>query len=320
VTSRSPAAAVATAVAAALLLGAAVEVQAARERRYPPADTVDEASLYLRSGSALRRLTGAYTTLFADVYWIRAIQYYGGTKHRLDTLASGRPMRAQAPASNTTAAFPLLAPLLDITTTLDPRFNIAYRFGSIFLAEPYPRGADRPDLAIALLEKGLKARPDKWQYMQDIGFVDYWFRHDFLAAAEWFKKASDVPGAPWWLRSLAATTLAQGGDRRSSRAMWMALRDSGEIDWLRKEADRRLLQLQALDLIDALQRAADAYTHRTGEPATWPSLVAARVVRGIPLDPTGTPLELTNGRVRLSQSSSLWPPPEEPAPTGRPPS
>ena len=30
--------------------------------------------------------------------------------------------------------------MLDLTTTLDPRFNIAYRFGAIFLAERYPAG------------------------------------------------------------------------------------------------------------------------------------------------------------------------------------
>jgi hypothetical protein len=317
VTSRSPGAAVATFVLAALLMGAAVGVQAARERRYPPVEEGD-AQLYLRSGSAARRLAGAYSTLFADLYWIRAIQYYGGTKHRIDALAAGQPTVAAPPPSIAADAFPLLFPLLDIATTLDPRFNIAFRFGSVFLGEAYPRGADRPDLAITLLEKGLAAQPDKWQYMQDIGFVHYWFRHDFLAAADWFKRAGDVPGAPWFLHSLAATTLAQGGDRQSSRAIWMALRESGELDWLRTEADRRLLQLQALDLIDALQRAADAFAQRTGQPATWQSLASARVVRGVPLDPTGTPLELTNGRVRLSQSSKLWPPPEEPASAGRP--
>ena len=58
------------------------------------------------------------------------------------------------------ADYALLYPLLDITTTLDPLFNIAYRFGAIFLAEAYPAGAGRPDLAIALLEKGI-ARPTR---------------------------------------------------------------------------------------------------------------------------------------------------------------
>jgi len=317
VDSRSPAAAVATVTLAGVLLAAAVQVQAARERSYPAVEPA-ETSLYLRSGPALRRLTGAYTALFADIYWIRTIQYYGSTKQRLDASSALQPGAPEPPPFLAADAFPVLYPLLDITTTLDPRFNIAYRFGSVFLAEPYPRGADRPDLAIALLEKGLRERPDKWQYLQDIGFVHYWFRHDFLAAARWFQKAADVPGAPWWLRSLAATTLAQGGDRQSSRAMWSAILQSAEVEWVRKDAQRRLLQLQALDTVDALQRVADDYSRRTGGTAGWPTLIAARLVPGIPLDPTGTPFELTNGRVQLSRSSSLWPPPEEPAVGGRP--
>ena len=49
--------------------------------------------------------------------------------------------------------------------------------------------------------------------MQDIGFVHYWWHHDYQAAADGSARASEVPGAPWWLRSLAATTLAEGGDR-----------------------------------------------------------------------------------------------------------
>ena len=73
----------------------------------------------------------------------------------------------------------------------DPQFNTAYRFGAIFLAEPYPGGAGRPDLAIALLQKGLAARPDKWEYMEDIGFVHYWWRHDYEAAAQWFQRAAE---------------------------------------------------------------------------------------------------------------------------------
>ena len=110
--------------------------------------------------------------------------------------------------------------LLDITTSLDPLFDIAYRFGAVFLAEAYPAGAGRVDLAVKLLEKGIAARPDKWEYMQDIGFVYYWYAHDYRQASAWFQKASEVPGAPVWLKPLAATTLAQGGDRESSRTMW----------------------------------------------------------------------------------------------------
>ena len=73
----------------------------------------------------------------------------------------------------------MLYPLLDLTTTLDPYFSIAYRFGAIFLGEAYPGGPGRPDLAIALLQKGLAAQPEKWQYMQDLGFVYYWHMRDY---------------------------------------------------------------------------------------------------------------------------------------------
>jgi hypothetical protein len=187
----------------------------------------------------------------------------------------------------------------------------------VFLAEPYPAGPGRPDLAVKLLEKGIRERPDKWEYMQDIGFVYYWYGHDFRESAKWFDKAGQMPGAPWWLKSMAATTLARGGDRRSSRAMWEAIRQSAEIDWLRKDADRRLAQLRALDEIDALQSVVDAYVRQRGTaPATsisWEPIARALGWRRIPADPTGTPYEITaEGRVWLSKRSTLAPLPLEP--------
>src|SRR5204862_5788881 len=135
-----------------------------------------------------RRLSLAYTGLAADVYWSRAIQYYGRTKSRLAMEFPPPPALVADPA----VSYPLLYPLLDLTTTLDPRFNIAYRFGAIFLAEQYPGGAGRPDLAMKLLGKGLREQPDKWEYMQDIGFLNYWWIHDYRTAAEWFSRAGQI--------------------------------------------------------------------------------------------------------------------------------
>jgi hypothetical protein len=250
-----------------------------------------------------------YTALAADLYWIRALQYFGGTKLELAEVQPG----SGAPADRA-SAYRLLHPLLDITTTLDPYFNIAYRFGAIFLAEPYPGGAGRPDLAIALLEKGLRLRPDKWEYMQDIGFVHYWWLRDYQAAAEWFKKAGDVSGAPWWLRSLAATTLAEGGDRKSSRLMWQAILESAEIDWLKRDAERRLMQLRAMDEIDALQAIVDR-ARADGIHADWTSITRSGYLRGVPVDPSGLSYEIDpEGRVRMARTSKLFPLPEEPQP------
>jgi hypothetical protein len=297
------------------LIASAAGLQAVRETKYPRPIVVHQ-SLYLNSGNALTRATKGYNALAADLYWIRSIQYYGDVRLKLAALeASGQPV------GDTQSAFPLLYPLLDLTTTLDPQFGIAYRFGSIFLGEAYPGGAGQPELAIALLEKGLRSRPDKWEYMQDIGFVHYWWRHDFRAAAQWFDRASQVPGAPWFLRSLAADTLRSGGDRRSSRLMWESIRASTDVEWLRNDAGRRLMQLDVLDALPQIQADLEKAAAATGlVNPTWQQLVRARVFRGVPVDPTGTPYEIdTNGTVTLSPESSLYPLPVEPAP-GPPPS
>jgi tetratricopeptide (TPR) repeat protein len=309
---RSTAKIAVTIVSTILLLAVAAQIQAAREHAYPPSD-LERDAVYITSGNAIRGLTNGYNALAADAYWIRAIQYFGTARRQLAARGAvpEPPPALAAPAPEYADLFPLL----DITTSLDPRFNIAYRFGAVFLAEPLPGGPGRPDLAIRLLEKGLRERPDKWEYMEDIGFVHYWYRHDYREAARWFEKAADVPSAPWWLRSLAATTLAQGGDRASSKLMWEAIRASAEVDWLRRDAERRLAQLRALDEIDALQKLIDAVAARAGQPITdWAALVRGGALPGVPLDPTRTPYVLAgDGRVRLSQSSPLWPLPDEPA-------
>ena len=288
-----------------VLLIAAGSLARARELRYPD-PAISEDSLYLTSGETLKRLTAGYNALASDLYWIRALQYFGGVRLRLaaSSSAGAAIVSAGGPASD----YALLYPLLDLTTTLDPRFNIAYRFGAIFLAEPFPGGAGRPDQAIALLEKGSRVRPDKWEYLQDLGFVHYWWRHDYQAAAEWFARAADVPGAPWFLRSLAATTLAEGGDRSSSRVMWQAIRESAEIDWLKTEADRRLIQLRAMDEIDEWQRRIDRISVARGSRVmAWPETAA-----GAPSDPADVPYVIEDGRVTLSRSSPLFPLPDEP--------
>ena len=302
-------------VACFVLLGGAIAIARARDAAYPLAES-DDQTLYVTSPKSAVRLALEYRALAADLYWIRALQYFGGIQR---AHKEGRPV-PQAPGRS---EYDQLFPLLDLTTALDPSFNLAYRFGAIFLSEAPPAGPGRPDLAIQLLRKGLAQRPDKWEYMQDIGFVHYWWDHDYEAAAKAFQQASEIPGAPWWLGSLAATTLAQGGDRRSSRTMWLALRETTEIDWLKGSAERALLQLQALDQMDALQPYIDRYRQRTGEiPTSWNAVIAANVgIRGLPHDPSGTAYELSpEGRVQVSMASPLFPLPKEPLGTVPPPS
>jgi len=285
-----------TALSAIVLLSVVIiGLQMFEERAQAALATQDATAdvLYVQSPAALTRASLSYRALMADLYWIRAVQYYGGTR-----LSKGEKK------------YDLLYPLLDLTTSLDPHFDIAYRFGAIFLAEEYPGGAGRPDRAIALLQKGLREQPDKWQFAEDIGFVHYWWLHDPTTAADWFNRAGDMPKAAAWLKPLAAVTLAQGSNRNLSRQLWMEIGRTAEIDWFRTQADFRLKQLDAMDGIDVLERAVQIYRERAGAyPGSWSDLIRAGLMRQVPADPTGVPfrLDASNGKVLLDPSSSLNP-------------
>jgi hypothetical protein len=275
-------------------LAGAIAFQVLRDRVYPRRQREAERILYVRSGPALQRMALEFDALAADAYWIRAIQHYGG-----DRLSRERERR-----------YELLYPLLDITTSLDPYFTIAYRFGAIFLSEPYPGGPGRPDQAIDLLRKGLTVEPKKWQYYHDIAFVHYWHMRDTKAAASWFQRAAGQPNAPNWLQPLAATMLTSA-DRASARFLWQQILRSDQ-SWLRQAAERSLLQLDAMDQIDQLRAIVSRFPPPPGERFTWDGLVRRRVLRMIPVDPTGEAyaLDPITGEVKISAESKLYPLPD----------
>ena len=282
---------------ACVLLASAVGLQALSLQQRPVREL--PAVLYLQSPAVARRVALSFDNMAADLYWMRALQHFGSTRLK----ASGEKR------------FENLYPFLDLATSLDPRFTIAYRFGAIFLSEAPPGGPGRPDLAVRLLEKGIAATPDRWQYHQDIGFVHYWWTGDYHRAAEAFSKGAALPGAPWWMQSLAAVTLAEGGDRGTSRLLWRALAQTPDNDFLRRDAQRRLLQLDALDHLDQLAAiVARARAAGVTAPWSWPMLFQRGHLAQLPIDPTGEPyvIDLTSGRVDVSRRSSLWPLPQEP--------
>lgn len=279
-------------VAAAVCLGLAVTLQVVRDRAYPRTLPDLKQLLYVRSPAALDRIVLGFDALAADVYWIRALQHYGGDR------LSREP---------TARRYELLYPLLDITTSLDPAFNIAYRFGAIFLSEAYPGGAGRPDQAIQLLRKGIANNPGEWRYYHDIGFIYYWTLNERAEAAAWFRRAAGQPGAPNWLLPIAAAMLMEGTDRASARHLWRQVLHAEE-PWLRDRAELALLQVDALDQMDRLSALVAA----SGRPPySWIALVRAGRLPGIPTDPSGTPYEIdpASGEVRVAPGSALFPMP-----------
>lgn len=246
-------------------------------------------TLYIPSGNILRRLSLGHEGLLADIYWTRVVQYFG--RKRLDQATQ----------------FKLLGPLLRITTDLDPQLVIAYRFGAIFLAEKAPGGAGQPQEALQLLRRGIVANPDYWRLWQDLGFIYYWDLKDYASAARVFQTGAKRPGAGVWMKALAATVAARGGEIQTSRLLWSEIYRQAESDSIRKSALDHLLALQAQEEMEQLDRLLLQYWQRKGYPAhSFRELVAAGFLAALPRDPSGAPYRvLTDGRARLAPSSKV---------------
>jgi hypothetical protein len=273
---------------AAVGLAVAAAVLHASETRHPDRPN-PERMLYLTSGKTADRLMLSFDSLAADVYWIRTIQHYG--RDRKSARQTGR--------------FEQLQPLLDLTTTLDPHFMIAYRFGAIFLAMPPPHGPGRADQAVALLEKGFTSNPLRWQFPHDVGFIHYWYTGDYALAAAWFERAARLPNAPKWIGPLAATTKAQGGNREGARQMLVELLTGSSEEYMRNAAERGLRQLKALDAIDQLNDLIKKFHAARGHyPADWKELLGQA-----PFDETGAPFiyDAESHVTKLSPDSALQP-------------
>ncbi len=241
--------------------------------------------LYIPSPKVVERLSLGYKGLLADIYWTRLVQYFG-SKHR----AKSRQ-------------YLILEPLLDMTTTLDPKLLPAYEFGSVFLAQKPPEGAGDPAAAARIVEKGIRENPGAWRLYYQLGFI-YWLELKQPAkAADAFERGSHVPGAHPWMKVMAAALAAHAGETETATYMWTNILNSTEDPQLRANANRRLLCLRVDKEVGILEERAGMYEQQSGRPANnWQELVGAGLLRRVPLDPDGRPYQLRAGKVYVEDT------------------
>jgi hypothetical protein len=245
--------------------------------------------LVLRSGPMLKLISLEYAPLVADLYWTRAVQYYGDKHRRGD------------------ADIQLLWPLLDIATTLDPKLIVAYRFGSTFLSESPPRGAGRADLAVELINRGIHANPEYWRFYEDLGFLYYFHFKDFAKASAAFLEGSNRPGAHIWMKVLAARVLEGGETRETSAFLWNEVYNSATNPDIKQNALTHLQLLRADSDCEQLTAIAAEYEKRAGKRAgSVRDLVNAGVLKSAPLDPVGFVYVFDGeGKAQLNPASPL---------------
>ncbi len=253
---------------------------------------VDSDLLYFASPDAVKSLSLGYRSLLADLYWIRAVQYYGRREE-----AARRQVR-----------YKNLAALLDITTTLDPEMIDVYRAGSSFLAEPEPIGAGQPEQSLKLLDKGISFYPADWRLRFDKGFVYFWALKDFRKAGEVWLEASRISGAPPWMEGLAAMALSRGGEVETARALWERQYQNSSNREVKENAKNHLLSMQVDEILWTIEFLAGRYADRHGGyPPRLDDLVSVGYLKAVPVDPSGVPYDYSphSGRAVLSPETKV---------------
>jgi len=249
----------------------------------------EQDEVLVRSPKLMKVVTLEYGTLAADIYWTRAVQYYGNKRLGQDPNLES------------------LWPLLDVATTLDPNLLPAYRFGATFLSQPEPRGAARPDLAVQLLERGLKANPDYWRLYQDLGNIYYLELKDYARAGQAYLEGSKKPSAAPWMKVMAARFLEKGESRETAALLWAELLESSTDAAIRKNARINLELLRADEDIEHVNDIAQQFAAKTGRlPRSIREMMQIGLIGGEPVDPTGHAYVIgSDGKAHISENSPL---------------
>jgi tetratricopeptide (TPR) repeat protein len=250
---------------------------------------VESEDVTLVSPSLVKHLSLEFAPLMAAIYWTRTVQYYGEKHHFQDPNLQ------------------LMWPMLDITTTLDPNLIPPYRFGSTFLSAKQPEGAQRPDLAVKLLEKGIAANPEQWRLYQDLGNVYYFDLKNYLKASQAFESGSKNPQAPIWMKIMAAKIAGDGESLETSYFLWQDIYQNSHDKQVRENAETHLKLVTVEMDCKKINSLADEYQRKSGKrPQKMLELVQAGLLTGIPRDPEGFPYVFgEDGKAEVNLNSPL---------------
>jgi hypothetical protein len=177
---------------------------------------------YLPSSEFIKTVSLGYSDLVADLYWLKAVQYYGGYRLNQNDIA-------------------LFSHLVDMITDLDPQFLGAYKLGALVIKEDL----GLHDEAVRLMEKGLRHNAGDYWLTFEMGFLHYLGGDDYREAEKYFRLAATYPGADERAARFAADAAAKGGNIETSISLWKALAEGSDNRYIKELAERYIASLEA---------------------------------------------------------------------------
>lgn len=214
--------------------------------------------IYLPTPQQARLMSLGYTSVVADFYWVKALQYFTDPTQRLNQYKN-------------------LADYLEVVLGVDPDYEYAYKFAGI--AVPHDTGRFRfvnTKRSTSFLERGVKRFPENWQLRFFLGYNYLNFHNEPIKAAEQFAIASELPGAPTYFAGFAARLWTVGGE--VDRALDFArgvLKTTKDAE-IRELMEQRVRDLEVERELRRIEAAAKAFEEKTGHlPANLDELVGS---------------------------------------------
>ncbi len=239
--------------------------------------------LYLPSGKYLRIVSLGFDELLADVIYLWSIQYYGNydIADRYDYLEK---IYGQ------------------VISELDPRYLDPYLLGALIMTVE----ARRPDMALALLDKGIENNRDVWLLPFEAGFIAYNDMRDYVRAAGYFEEALRAPDVHPLVRRLYAEMHNRAGDKPASLKLWSEILETSDDEYVRRVAWNHVHDLRVEIDLESLRGAVARFAGREGRPPRSLRELGPRDgLRAMPVDPEGRSYLYDPGRGEVSYRGGL---------------
>jgi tetratricopeptide (TPR) repeat protein len=237
----------------------------------------ENALLYLPNGKHLELASLGHQGVVADAIYLWAIQYYAnyerGDRYRYVEHV-----------------------FRDVIAELDPHYVDAYWLGALILTLE----ARDLDGGLRLLDHGFAKNPEQWILPYLAGWECH-FAGRYDRAAEYFRVAAGIPGAPPHVRRAIGGMMARAGNLEAALAEWRTILEDATTDPAsRSIAERQVRELKLKIDLGRLREAIAAFQRDNGRaPAALSQLVRGGYIDAVPVDPNGEPYlyDPSSGRV-----------------------
>lgn len=233
--------------AAVFCWGAAALSASSYRSPFPPPSEL-RAPLSGANGDMLALAAGA-RRLFADLWFVRLMQYYGtrevreesaepGHEGHAHSLDAGGHERCDHGADYGKGSYPEFLPMARHIIEVDPAFTAGALYGAASLAF----NLERPAEAEELLTYGLKYSPKEWRYLTVLAAIGYSKAKDPAAVAATITPLLKDPDCPVMLKQLAAFLNKRAGNYGAAAAIYSDIaatsKDEAYVTNARRELEK----------------------------------------------------------------------------------